>query len=472
MGVFGLVWKNLVPSLWLALASSWLAAPPIIAWQLYCWFFLIPEKDDSFYIKLITAVTGGIFIWGTICLKKSFSKLTRKRQTNLSDSQHKTFNIVMGLLLIIILLWVGIRTILWPIVWFDQIVYIRHGQGFATAHNINHFLRGYDLQIGSLWVSYSQSVRPGLPMIYASMFLFSSGGQVSEGQIQSLAFYYLLGLMFLTGGLMIRKFKKIWMALTAIFLIISCYYFTAFSIWGFKELIIITLILLGIAVWNEPGIKKTNIEIWLWVGFILALAAWINFTGSILAGIILLGWLLSRKINFQGMAVITGTVILLSGLEPLFLVKMATESVLSGAPDRITIERNKLATTEAAKNELREYKINNDLDSWIKGRLQGLTQIQYFGLFYWLTLAVIFSQRKQIIRDPLLKELVLVLGIYFFLLTDPLGLNQSRLAHVLIISPKYVLIPVPLAAILVAGGMAPGSCGTARPGSRGRQSLR
>ena len=211
---------------------------------------------------------------------------------------------------------------------------------------------------------------------------------------------------------------------------------------------------MGLFVLGEMyGKKDVSLEKQIFLGAILGFLSFLNFSGTIIGFIFLAILLIGTKSNWSKKlltAANTGVWMLtMSGMELFSLFRWGL-SGFKKPSDPVVNPSNILDKNTAARAELWSYRIFNNLDIYIKGKLQGLTQVQFYGLVFWLLMIVVVFRYRKITRDYFQKTLLVFSGLFFFVFMDPLNLNSHRFAHILTVSPKYTLILLP-PLLLLAG---------------------
>jgi hypothetical protein len=114
-------------------------------------------------------------------------------------------------------------------------------------------------------------------------------------------------------------------------------------------------------------------------------------------------------------------------------------------------EKESEKTLKESEKTLKEDEKINKKDILIKGKLQGFTQIQFFGLIYLFFLFILIltlAKRKRI--DLFSKLNLSFIGLFFFIVMDPFFLNPHKYAYVLSISPKYTFLLLPFVVLLIS----------------------
>jgi hypothetical protein len=194
------------------------------------------------------------------------------------------------------------------------------------------------------------------------------------------------------------------------------------------------------------------------IGILIGLGIFINTSGIIIGGILFL--LLIKELGIKKKAI------------PLILAAAIAVAVFSGFELKsiFTFVFNKnLISIQNMKGtfnsgELSGYKIADattktatankssvsKLDILLKGKLQGLTQIQFYGFIFIIFLITLFRTVKSHALDNVSKNVLLYIGLFFFIIMDPFFLNPQKYAYVLSISPKYTVLLTIFAAFFIA----------------------
>jgi hypothetical protein len=196
------------------------------------------------------------------------------------------------------------------------------------------------------------------------------------------------------------------------------------------------------------------------VGLLIGLAMYINLSGIIIGGIIFL--LLLKEFGISKRAI------------PLIFFAALSITVFSGfeidSIPKFILNRNSLAikntSTTFSSGELNNYKIgtlqnkkatlNAQPDSSLKlsvmlmGKLQGITQIQFYGFIFIIFLITLFRTLKDRSLNDTSKNVMLYMILFFFIVMDPFFLNPHKDAYILSISPKYTVLLTIFAAFFIA----------------------
>jgi len=264
-------------------------------------------------------------------------------------------------------------------------------------------------------------------------------------------FYYLVLLLLtvLYGGKLIglKDRNLIWPAI----LTISSFYVLRFTILGGKEIILMSLAMLGLYSLDKL-LQKKEID-WQYLVFLamtLGIATFINFSGTVVAGIIGFLFIFCTRYPLRLRLLATSTLVVLILLFGGFEAWMGTTGfIFNSSPlsqGAVSVDAGRLRQAELINYGLHESNI-----FW-RGKLQAFTQPQFFGFIFiiWLVITIT-SCIKRHKRSQLENTLFLYAVVYFLIIMDPFSLNPHPYAYVLSISPKYSLMLVPMIAVILSG---------------------
>lgn len=358
---------------------------------------------------------------------------------------------ILGMSLGIIML-ASLRLWLWPVTWFDQILYLKQGWVFAQTRAVYHFLNTTSFSENGFLHVMLWGVRPGMPVLYSLFMMGEKTLEQSEFWVNSILVYYfwiLVGLIYYLG-----KVKGgIKAGLRAVFFSLTSFYLVRFTVFGFKEVVIMGGILIGLKMMDDFAFNKSG-EL-LTLATILGLISFINPSG-ILISVFLIGLLIiEKRLDLAKMGLLISVFVAWAKEEILALsgwIMTYLRNNIYVETNRLGITNEKLVTEEYEQiiGEKSAYQIVSTSDSWFKGKLQGLTQIQFFGFVFILFLIIVGMRYRKMWRDKWERLLLLFTGIYGFVFFDPLGINPHRYSYVLSVSPKYTIMLVPIVSLLIA----------------------
>lgn len=237
-----------------------------------------------------------------------------------------------------------------------------------------------------------------------------------------------------------------------VFLTLTCFYYVRYSIYGFKELVIIGGILMSMKLLSTVRVVRDSWSTLMTAGLVLGITCLTNPSGFVFTVLVLISWYLSSPLKW--IAKTHGLVMMM-----VFLLAVTRKEidivgywVLAGFQSKTA--GNDLAmiskSSPVISSELTAYGIGNKTDLWIRGKLKVLTQLQYFGVIFPAAVLLILSRLKKVWSNEK-QRFLFVFGILFYLVfEDPLGINRNRYSLILSLSPKYVMVVLPIVAILVA----------------------
>lgn len=430
------------------------ALGPVFAGQLlYMFYLLAPQAVNEFYLLLVTFV---FFVLIYLFLPYRFSNNIGplgvfKKLKNLGISE-----IFYLITIIFVVIFSFTRMALWPLFWSDQIDYFYQTHGYTNSRSSEHFT------LDPLVNKKSVGIRPGLPLMTSYFVLFEHNNMIVEKQLQTIIFYYYVLSIFGLYYLVSRKNKSVRAGLFAAFLLVTCFYFTNFIIYGLKEIIIVSLVITIIAIFpnvSEIKVKGRN-SYWLLVAVIFGAMSFIHFTGTVFILILGLALLLSmsgefsKKLKF-GLLVCLLTIVTSLGEVTYFsrwLPRELTPPSIAVMLNKNTeVPRSRLLV-DLKEGKLGSYDINSTVDILLKGRLQGFTQIHYYGLVYLFSICLIVLVYKRIIEDKQGRFVSYFIAGFAFLIFNPLSLINHAAIRVLVSSPKYYLMLLPFLIMLAMYG--------------------
>lgn len=415
--------------------------PFLVALMQYFLLAVLPEKNPLVYPILIGVVFLLFGVWSRkyLLLPK---KIIWKRPV---------FN-VASLFVGVVVMFTFIRMVMYPPTWGDIYEYIQQAYVYSQDRGLWRTNSGVPFTADSTHYVINPAIRPGIPMLDSLFFLVAAPTPTVLILTHFVYSYYFVLLLFTVGYggklLGFRGSNLLW----SVVLTLSSFYVVRFAIYGAKEIILMELAILSLYALYELGkSKKIDWKYLILMGVTMGIGSFINFSGTIVAaiiGLIFLFWVrYPLKIRIWTAVVLAGLVILFGGLEPW---NGAVGFIFSPTP-----LSSKTVVVDAAKSkqaELRNYGLATSREVILKGKLQGFTQPQFFGLIFsaWFVITIISWMRgdKWSRLEKLLLSYVL---IYFLVIMDPLSINPHKYAYILSISPKYTLMLVPILSILLVG---------------------
>jgi hypothetical protein len=455
------------------LIFSLINTPILISLSYYAQFYFFPNKPPFFYVLISIFLLILLFlINGKTNLTIYFSHIWRSFK-ELFSLHLSFFSKILLILIASIIVLSSLRIWCWPINWDDQIYYIEQGYSIGQDRGIGRYTEGDYFKNDQLQYQINSAIRPGLPLLYSlsSLFSFKLQDTVLFSQIITFHYFILLLLALIYLG---RKYSII-----AIFLTLTCYLFINLSVFGFKEQIIVSQILLIIYLISRKSVLQwSNLIL---IGIVFGLMSYINYSGTLISGIFILITLLCFKDMLSIKLLKTGALFFLltifSGLESLNFIGISYDASFKNINiNKIYLsaithfqsrdkdgntrqynlaEKNKLQPTNkksltASDKELLSYDIHNKIELYTKGKLQGFFQFQYFGIIFNLFALTVLFRFKNIINDKISKYLLLFVGFFYLFFIDIFHINGNQYSTVLSISHKYSAMIVPFLSIIIA----------------------
>jgi len=450
----------------LILLTALVTAPILLGELLYLLLYLAPGRGSSFYLSfvgLFVALALAFFRRPIAALPSFLASLANRAQSRWQplDGVAKVLLGSVGLMIILII----IRMLFWPINWADQIFYVEQAYVFAATRSLTDFMR-WDVFRDSLIVhQMNPAIRPGLPMIFSFLFLATKSLIAGQFFAQLVVLYYFFLAMALIFYTTVRASfdRKLKNGLTALFFTLTTFLFVSHTIYGFKEILEICLVLLIVNLAVGLNLKE-NHRLWLVIGVLMGLMSFVNYSGIIIS-VILLVILLIVFENGYLLAITNGAKALLllavlSGFELAMFIKwLITGTSVGNAVSADLLTANTLSTSSAiaghitpvsySAREFYGYGINSLADLYIKGKFQGIFQFQYYGLVFILfVLTAIFTFRRQL-ATPVTKLIMFFVLLYAFVFFDPFNLDRNQYGYVLSVSFKYTVLLVPFVSVLI-----------------------
>jgi hypothetical protein len=451
----------------LTLIFSYGVGPMLVSFIFYCLINFFPERSDFFYllsIIVIFSVPLAIFYKD---LKKIliFHKNILCRLSEIVDFKSKK-KLLFGSIILFVFIIYSIQALVYPIVDNDNVLYINQAKAFYKFKNTDWQKEASVIINQNDRYIYNPSIQPALPVFLAASFILGKdiGNYFS---FQFLYFYYFIWLIAVFSYLIYfvnnRKkdsFHPVYCGI--LFFIFSSalarvlmynakesavYFFGIFSL-------VLVLKLL------QSKIQKQNLILEILLGSVLGLASFVSFHGVAIELIMLLIVLIFLKRNLKE--------------KILSLIFIFLSSFLFGYSQFIFVWKFLVATfakilstfSEHMKLNSENYKINSNVlsvsnengklpnayisyesfyqmnslkDIYLKGKLQILTNVGYFGFYFWFFIYVLVNKYKKIVADDKLKVVVTFIGLYFLIMIDPFNFNIASYSIVLWGSPKYAV---------------------------------
>ena len=428
-------------------------APIAMSTWLFFALELFPHQPPWFYLCFVLGSVGA-FVY-LILRKNSSTKVARKTIQRKND--WRVLNIFLSLMIALVTAFSLLILLKFPVSWSDQISYILKGYASANDTSVSSYYNpSFELEDSQIFYNNDIMVRPGLPLIY-TLFYWTTNGDLSSIDMQTrlLTIYYLLVLVVLLYKVSEKKWGKT-AGLLAVFFQFTCFYFLKFALQGYKDLIIMAMTLAtAILIFDGKNLRSSGWVKSLVFGVFLGLMSMVNYSGIAIAVLLMITYFLTttnKLVGVKKLAMSGLTMLTVAHGEILYFAKWVINGVQSSLVELKTpvVMNNILNSNVGASNELRGYGLTSTIDTFLRGKLQAFTLIHYFGLVYWLGLLIIIFRFRHLLKDILLKNLLLFVGLFYFVIIDPLYLNKHPQAYVLSISPKYTLLLLPFVAILLA----------------------
>jgi len=326
------------------------------------------------------------------------------------------------------------------------------------------------------------SIRPALPIIFSLGFFFSNSIRTVQYYCQFMIVWFFISLLGITYSIAKSIFSpNRTIPQLTLFLILTCYYLINFTIYGFKEPSLMALTLLSLyLIYYFNSIKTLSIIQPVILGITTGLVCFINYSGSVLSSIIIIIYFLyvhkNLLIKIKYVSVLIISLMLFSFCEPIIFLSWVVAGIIPKSDTQIINESNlppqsnyqeisrethyfisQMTTAiidgQKSKNtESSGYKILQDsnFDYLIKGKLQGLFQIQFYGPVIIFFLIVLLINFKSVVSISFNRLLLIFLLLYCTIFFDPFNLNPNRYSYVLNISPKYTIMLIPILAIIIS----------------------
>ncbi|MFZ2882502.1 MAG: hypothetical protein WA019_05500, partial [Candidatus Moraniibacteriota bacterium] len=332
---------------------------------------------------------------------------------------------------------------------------------------------------GDDFYKYNQTIKPALPLFIALTYLVEKEpNDYFVYQFFSLYYYCLLLGVFLflikcirdEGG---RK-KDLWPYIYGIIFFLFSWYLTRILIFNAKEGIIYFLILSSVYLsYKLMKSGKNDFSIQILLGIILGLNSFINLHGVIVEIIILIMLLLLSKNKILSRIYQVIFILMISipfGFFELFLslnflfhktfskiinffnskkdllltelreIKADINPIAKSVKGKSVVNINKVIVTSLDPEHKELYQMNSWISIYIKGKLQLITNIGYFGFYFWFFLVAFASNFREIFRNNLAKIILFFILIYYIILIDPFNINGNPFAIVLWGSSKYSML--------------------------------
>ncbi|KKP71308.1 MAG: hypothetical protein UR69_C0001G0132 [Candidatus Moranbacteria bacterium GW2011_GWE2_35_2-] len=432
------------------------------------WFF--PEKSDLFYILslLLFWVIPVVYLIISIRSFCEFLYLFIEKIVNKKNIIYDR-KFLVGYLIIVFAISIFItQALFYPAADNDRSLYLNQSEAIYGSKNFDWRTENKNVIIrGNDEYKYNPAIRPGIPFSMIVTYAYNEDYDSRDFFIrfQSVYYYVLLLLLFI---LVVYRFSlKIDIdpgksLFSSLILFVFSSGLSRMVIFGSKETAIYFFALASLYLLIETNLlKKRDLYTEFILGVVLGLNSFINLHGTFVAGIIIILVFLFSKIKIvKRISQVFSLVLMMfifGGMEIFSLVKLIFFNrvmVSSVGDNTMSISKlsNDIATvaTRNKENLTNIYQTNNITDTYLKGRLQILTNIGYFGYHFWIFLIIIFFKWKDILKTHFGKIVSVFILIYFVLVLDPFNLNSNRYADILWGSVKYAML-VLLLSIIFSG---------------------
>lgn len=408
--------------------------PLLFSQSLYLLYKIFPKHDVGYYRYFFIVVTVLAFIFVHNEINNYAIYFNKLRFSRLDIYQKISISIIIIIF---------VRTLLWPVTWYDQIEYISVSHSYYSERvAVNEIKHPFHGEIVS-------GIRPAIPLLTNYFALINQDNTSVEKNLQFLYLYYFMITIYIYKIIYQSLHKTNKYISRGYFLLLTCFLFTSFLINGFKEIIIVTLILLLIKIiHNYLKNKSHNHALPIVAGVIAGNMSFIHFTGALFSVVILFVFAVVAKISiwqkilFIFIATIVSLVISQGEID--YFIKWSINGLITSP---FVILNN---TTEIPKSlEMSAFGINSDLDQLIKGKLQVFTQIQSFGIVFYILLIGLIYEFRKIIKSEIGSILFYTTALLVVFITNPFNIIKHEASFVFLVSPKYFLMILPLALLLL-----------------------
>jgi hypothetical protein len=435
----------------LLLLFSYGIGPFIPAIIFYALIWLFPGRQDIFYLLvLITICLFLIFLcrgkWPEV--KKSHIDLIKKTIVEIKNIP-KT---ILAVSVVFIGLY-AIQLFAFPIIDNDSVFYLNQSEAVYENKNLD-WQKQPEVKIRvDDYYTYNYSIRPGIPSLIASTYLFNGGEMSNYFSFRFLSFYYYLLLLFL----FLYCIKQVCVKLNknpirsvsfGMLFFIFFWSLTRSLIFSAKEPVIYFFALLSIVVLATILDKgKGNWRKRSLLAMILGLNVFINLHGIIIECIILLLYLMLSRQKLVN-RIISGISIFLISL-PFggFDLLVTYQFIFLGSLGLVKYPGGRENVVSGSVNQ---YQMTNTVSMYLRGKLQALTNIGVFGFNFWTFLLTLVTYFKKVMKDNLLKLIVLFIAVYYLIVIDPFFFNKNPVSIVLWGSSKYATLLVLLGMVVTS----------------------
>lgn len=459
-----------------SITSSLIISPMLLSLILFYLFLFFPNQNKITYVSFFLLAIIPLFLFKSKQISRDISWLREPIKKAVRHRRGIFSNILIGLLGFVFLL-CGLRIFFWPINWDDQIYYIEQAYAIGQERTLETFQNWGVFDNGILRHQMLPAIRPGLPLLYSFSTLFSTRLSDSVLFSQFMTFYYmviLVGILIYLASRINRK-NVVENTLITLLLIFTTYLFINLTVLGFKELLIICLLFLGLYTTSLADFRGGK-NMLVYLGAVFGLMTYLNYSGSLLTCIFLLMLFFKLRSNFFGairkIVFVWLVVLLMGGFEFLYSINMALGGGFIKASLRDQIEyasvtinnfvsTNKktypflpldisgISTNNTGVDEYKSYGIDSPIAVYTRGKLQGYFQFQYFGLLFVIFLLTVMSRFKYIWQESLSKWILIFLGLYYIFFLDIFKISSHQFSVVLTVSHKYTALLVPFVSLII-----------------------
>lgn len=448
-------------------------APFINSLLMYYLIALVPNNHDWFYISFLSLFW--VFILYLVFDKYDRGILVVRHITKRLSGSIKQINSYKkyAFLIIISLFLIAYSTqaLFYPIIDGDNAQYINQGRAVYEQKSFDWQNKTGIMINGDDYYVYNPMIRPAVPFFMSAVYLVANQ---NDGtfiyQFLHWYFFVLFFLIFLyavdllykkiNGGRELNGGHIFWSILTFLF----SWGLVRLFMFGLKESIIYFYLLASLILISKviddrrEKVREQYLQILLILAIVLGLNMFVNLNGIIIAGIILIILFLNYDSSVLKRTFFIFIVFVLSlpfgGFEffntfyNVFFVSV--ESFIRYVfPSHgiININPTNIAYDQSHQNL---FQFKSWADYYIKGKFQILSNIGYFGFYFWFFLAILIVKFKEIVKNIFGRVIILFMGLYFFVIIDPLSLNHDQYSIVLWGSQKYSMLILMLGLIVLS----------------------
>lgn len=448
-------------------------APFISSFLTYYLIALAPSNRDWFYISFLS-------LFWVFILYLVFDKYDRgilvvryiaKRLSGsikqINSYKKYAFLIIISLFLIAY----STQALFYPIIDGDNAQYINQGRAVYEQKSFDWQNKTGIMINGDDYYVYNPMIRPAVPFFMSAVYLVANQ---NDGtfiyQFLHWYFFVLFFLIFLyavdllykkiNGGRELNGSHIFWSILMFLF----SWGLVRLFMFGLKESIIYfyllaSLILISKAIdERKKRVEDQYLHIPLVLAIVLGLNMFVNLNGIIIAGIILTILFLNynssvlKKIFFVFIVFVSslpfGGFEFFNTFYNVFFVSV--ESFIRYVfPSHGVININPVSTIYDQSHQ-NLFQFRSWADYYIKGKFQIFSNIGYFGFYFWFFMAIFIAKFKEIVTDTLGRVIILFMGLYFFVIIDPLSLNHNQYSIVLWGSQKYSMLILVLSLVVLS----------------------